>query len=73
MFVSGRRRLEMEQVVCRAVFQHEPQRQRNLSVARGFIPVGPRSGPPEFYLIKRGVEAVGALRTPAGINPLATS
>ena len=36
-------------------------------VARGFIPVGSRSGP-SFSSGKAG----GLLRSPAGINPLAT-
>ena len=40
---------------------------RVLNVVRGFIPDGSRSGPP-ILISKSG----GLLRSPSGINPLAT-
>ncbi|SDB67239.1 hypothetical protein SAMN03159382_05909 [Pseudomonas sp. NFACC23-1] len=42
------------------------------SVARGFNPAGARSGPHSNRLTHHRCQVLGLLRSPAGINPLAT-
>jgi hypothetical protein len=59
----------------RRVFDAALSRREQGPVARGFIPAGARSGPKavnSIFLAHRVAWFWGLLRSPAGINPLAT-